>query len=209
MKLSLICLAIVASLFAYVQTHVADISPDTGYTHNPAPVGVMPGTIPVFIDKKFSATHKADIKSSVTHWNVALNGFETFAVKTDNFDMEPDVLLEIAVTGQGLVILRRSALDPVMENLPDGVLGWVMMEPGQESHVVNLVEDSIGTRDMVSISMHEIGHTLRIPHIPVKGSLMFPFYPYSVSCVDLVTAQTLATIRGWDWHKLNHCDRPL
>ncbi len=205
MKLSLAILAL--SIAACTSVHSP---PGAGlYTEHPGPVGTMPEVVPVYIDKGFSDSHRAAIHSAFAQWNIALNGYESFNIVSDKFDMEPEIIQDVMATGQGLLVLRRQTTDPVMENLPEGVLGWVMMDPGFESNVLNLVADAIGNRDMTSIAMHEVGHTLRLPHLPVKHTLMFPSYRFGATCVDMFTVQTLATIRGWEWHQLNYCERPL
>lgn len=180
-----------------------------GYTEHEAPVGNMPEVVPVYVDKKFTDAHREAIHSAFAQWNLALNGYEEFKIVSDTFDMEPAVIQDIMATSQGLVVLRRSSTDPIMEEMPEGVLGWVMMPEGSEAHALNLVEDSVGNRDLSSIAMHEIGHTLRLPHLPVKHTLMYPSYVNGSRCIDLFTVQALATVRNWDWHKLNNCAYPL
>ncbi len=207
MKLSLVCLVAIVSLIACSSAH----SPPGGglYTEHAAPKGNVPEVVPVYIDKRFSDSHRSAIHESFSQWNIALNGYESFRIASDTFDMEPNIIQDIIASGQGLLVLRRSTSDPVMEELPEGVLGWVMMTQGEEAHVLNLVEDAVGNRDITSICSHEIGHTLRLPHLPVKGTLMYPSYRNGSPCIDRFTVQTLATIRGFDWKLLNWCGYPL
>ncbi len=179
------------------------------YTSNPPPSGVVPEIVPVWIDKRFTADHRASIHTALAHWNRALNGYEAFDVVSDDFDMELATIEQIDFTGQGLVILSRHHGDPILEDLPDGVLGWVATNLQSEAHAVNLVEDAIGNRDLVSIAAHEIGHTLRLDHLPVKHTLMYPAYKFGSPCIDTFTVQTLATVRGWEWHSMNFCRWPL
>ncbi len=205
--MKLLAFAATAAIVACTATGAA--GPGTRYTANPPPVGIVPEVVPVWIDKRFNAEHRASIHDAFEQWNTALNGYESFAIVSDSFDMEPSTLDQVVSTGQGLIVLRRSTHDPIMENLPDGVLGWVETDLQTEAHVLNLVEDAIGNRDLVAISMHEIGHTLRLPHLPVKHTLMFPAYRYGSPCVDQFTVQTLATVRGFEWKSMNFCRRPL
>ncbi len=181
----------------------------SGYTAHASPIGVVSEVVPVWIDKGFTPEHRDAIHSAFEQWNIALNGYEAFDIVSDTFDMEPATIASVVATGQGLIVLRRTTKDPIMEDLPDGVLGWVLMDPGAEAHVLNLVEDAIGNRNLAPITMHEVGHTLRLPHLPVKHTLMYPSYSYGAPCIDLFTTQTLATVRGWDWRRLNSCAYPL
>ncbi len=206
MKLSLICLTVLVLLIACSSAH----SPPGGglYTEHAGPVGNMPEVVPVYVDKKFSDKHREAIHESFAQWNIALNGYESFTIVSDTFDMEPSTIQDVIASGQGILVLRRMTTDPLLEELPEGVLGWVMMTPGEEAHVLNLVEDAVGNRDLTAIASHEIGHTLRLPHLPVKGTLIYPSYRYGSPCVDLFTVQTLATVRGWDWKAMNYCGYP-
>ncbi len=207
MKLSLVFVLALVALMGC--STVGTGTAPSAYTANPPPAGVVPEIVPVWIDKQFTAEHRAAIHDAFSQWNTALNGYENFTIVSDAFDMEPSTLDQVVSTGQGLIVLRRSTHDDIMVLLPDGVLGWVDTDMQSEAHVLNLVEDAIGNRDLVSIAMHEIGHTLRLPHLPVKHTLMYPSYRYGSPCVDQFTVQTLATVRGWEWHALNFCRRPL
>ncbi len=192
-----LCVAVIAC--AGIPTH------DPVYTKNPAPAGIVPEKVPVWIDKRFSAVHRTAIHEAFRQWDIALNGYESFDIVSDAFDMEPSVIESIDFTGQGLLVLRRSKADPLLEDLPDGVLGWVSTDLQTEAHVLNLVEDAIGNRDLTSITEHEIGHTLRLPHLPAKGTLMFPSYRFGSPCVDQFTVRVLATVRGWRYQSMNWC----
>ncbi len=198
---------LVAASFVFACT--ASLPTHGLYTSNPPPVGVTPEVVPVWIDKRFTAEHRTAIHEALSQWNTALNGYESFSIVSDAFDMETATIEQIDFTGQGLVILSRRHGDPILEDLPDGVLGWVATDLQSEAHALNLVEDAIGNRDLTSIAAHEIGHTLRLPHLPVKHTLMYPAYKFGAPCVDRFTVQTLATVRGWEWHAMNWCDRPL
>ncbi len=164
--------------------------------------------VPVYIDVGFSDAHRLAIHQALDTWNLALNGYERFEVASDKFDMEPETLETIDFTGQGLVVLKRMHEDDVVKSLPDGVLAWVPMPSYGEAHSLDIIADVIGNRDLRTICMHELGHVLGIPHLPIRGSLMFSTYPNS-PCIDRATVQALATIRRWEWKHLNFCERPL
>lgn len=202
MRPSRLTMCLVASIV--VGCTAGAISPPQ-YTHHTSPAGVVPEVVPVWIDKRFTSAHRAAVHEAFAQWNTALNGYESFSIVSDTFDMETATIEQIDFTGQGLLVLSRMHGDPILEDLPEGVLGWVSTDLQSEAHVLNLIEDAIGNRDLVSITAHEIGHTLRLPHLPVKWTLMFPSYRYGSPCVDQFTVQALATARGWQWKSMNWC----
>lgn len=173
--------------------------------HTP-PVDVVEAVTPVWVDKDFTEAERVDIHTALDEWTYAMNGYSSFRTASDSFDMEPEVLEIVDFTGQGLIILRRSVTSPAVAELPDGVLAWADDAPG---HVINVIGDRTGTRDLHSIMLHEIGHILGLEHVMVKHSLMWPSYNNGAACVDRVTAMALGSVRGWDWHHMNWCDRPL
>ncbi len=202
----------IALLFASILLACSTGSPASspyfadGYTrHTPAIVD-NPDKIPVYVDKKFSTDHKADIRAAISEWNIVLNGYESLSIVSEDFDMEPAVLEQIEKSEQGLLVLRRGVEDSV----GDGVLGWVRMpDEGGEAHALNLVEDVFGTRSVKTVALHELGHVLGVRHLPIQGSVMFPFYGrFQAACVDQATVQALASVRGGSWKTLNYCDRP-
>ncbi len=165
--------------------------------------GLLPDIQPVYIDVRFTDAERASIVAAVREWNVALNGYRVYDVQVEPFDMDLGIIKRMMDTTQGLLVLRADVegLDPDLET----ALAWV---PGLGAPLVHVVSERIGTRDLRTIVMHEIGHTLGLPHVPVKGTLMFPYYPFGVDCIDRITAQALATIRRLDWHHLRFCERP-
>ncbi len=207
--ISAIALACTAFACTTAAPHAPSLYDSAGYTMPETIKGSMSGRVPVWIDKGFGIDHRMDIHVAIDTWNHSLNGYEKFDVTSDTFDMEPSVLAIINTTHQGLLILKRMHDDPVMTMLPDGVLAWVEREPGEEGHVLNVVDDVIGTRDLRAITMHEIGHALGLPHSVIKGTLLFPSYTYTADCIDRVTVQALASVRGWQWKQMSYCERPL
>ncbi len=171
-------------------------------------VGTLTETYPVYIDKKFTADEHASIHAALDDWNLALNGYLSYTVGSDEFDMEIDVLRKVVYTGQGVLILRNKFAD--YKNDPDFDIGTLAFVYRLGSPVVHVIQDAIGTRNLKAIVMHEIGHTLGIPHVVIKGSLMFPGYPYGTDCVDRATVQTLSALRPrFDWRRMRYCERPL
>ncbi len=181
----------------------------TLYTVNPRATDFMPEVTPVWIDTKFTPDQKQAIVEALDAWTYALNGYNRFELVSQDFDMDISVLEQVMHTGQGLLVLDRSVTDPVYDDLPNGVLAWV--EDGVP--IVNIFGDVVGNRNVKAIAMHEMGHYLgitgRYAHTAVKGTLMFPSYTYSQTCIDRLTMQTLATFRPkYDWHHTNYCNKP-
>lgn len=179
----------------------------TGYTEHVS-VATSPEMVPVWIDQDFTPAHVADIKMALGQWNIALNGWETFVLASEHFAMETAPLEYIDKTGHGLIILQHTSKEPIMAILPEGLLGWVMAKAGEQAHVLNIIEDAVGLRDMTAVVLHELGHILGLPDVPVMYTLMWPEYSRSIPCVDLFTVQALASIRDWNWKTLNWCGYP-
>jgi len=184
---------------------------------HPRPVGHTPEYTPVYIEKAFTQSEHDAIHRALAGWNYVLNGYQVYSVASDDFDYDLDVIEQISNTDQGLVFVRASiamadSLDLsdgiLVEKENNGVLAWV---PGLGEQVVFIVTDRIGTRDLTAITEHEIGHTLGIPHLPIKGTMLYPYYTFGASCIDRATVQALASLsRGrFDWHFMNWCELPL
>jgi hypothetical protein len=122
-----------------------------------------------------------------------------------------ETALTLKLTHQGVVVLKRNSFeDFIQENFSDGTLAWVRMDGDWRQHVVNVISDRIGSRDLSSIVMHEVGHVLGIEdHCPFSGALMTPNYSQGSACIDRETARAVAYVhRGWDWRHMNWCRGP-
>jgi hypothetical protein len=158
--------------------------------------------IPAYVDVGFSSAEKVAILASVAEWNWVLNGYARLDVRTLEFDMDIGTLREIVLTGQGLIFVQRFDADDITQEVGESVLGW---SPGAPSNEVSIVSDRIGTRNLKTIVMHEIGHALGAQHLYIRNTLMFPQYQGNAPCIDKITVQYLATVRDWDWTKMNYC----
>ena len=175
-------------------------------TVSPPEGSYSPEVVPVYVDKSFAMDAREDIHAALDEWNFAFNGYVTYVVVSDDFDMEVAVLEKIVRTRQGLVVL--SVPDNFLEdNVPPGVLAWVddLGDP-----VVHIATGRIGTRDLKKIVMHEIGHTLGIPHTQAAFTLMSQYYQVQSACIDEYTLHTLsgedhAQAVHWDWHFMRSC----
>lgn len=195
-----------------------------GYVHNSGPVEAMPSTTPVYIDARFPDNQRAAIHTAISNVNMVLNGYQTFEIKSDALDPEAELtsslipnggglIKQVAATGQGLFILYVTSEDEepelkanlVTEREDSSTLAYAYLN----GHIIGVVSDVIGTRDLVAIAQHEIFHHLGLPHIPIKGTTLYPYYPTGSRCIDMITIQALASLKNWDYHRMNYCIRPL
>lgn len=186
-------LALAVLLAVGCSTHTGPVPKYSTYSHAPAPPSrsYAPEIIPVYVDKAFRADAREDIHVALDEWNYAFNGYRMYLVVSDAFDFDLDVIAQVERTKQGLIVLSVPDywLD---ENVPSNVLAWVD-ELGDP--VVHVASGRIGTRDLKKIVMHEIGHTLGLPHTVASGTLMSQYYQDQVSCIDEYTVRTLTGLR--------------
>lgn len=173
------------------------------YTSN-SPAKPVSDITPVWIDETFSPSFKQTIRAAFKEWNTALNGYGYFEVISEDFDLDIDVIKQVLATDQGVIVLNRSLTDKIVMDMPEGVLAWVSE---LEAHDLNIVTKRIGTRNLKTIVMHEIGHTLGVGHLPVKGSLMFPIYESESNCIDKLTIMMLSSIHSkYDYKQMSYCE---
>ena len=65
--------------------------------------------------------------------------------------------------------------------------------------------DRIGTRDLGSVMMHELGHVLGVGHAD-KGLMATHYHPVDQQCVDKATVAAVAAKRQLPADKLNWCE---
>lgn len=202
-----VLLAIVAILAFGCSTHAPIVAyPAYARAPSPPPDSYVPEIVPVYIDKDFKADARADIHAALDEWNFAFNGYVTYLVVSDGFDMDEDVIERVNRTGQGLIIV--SIPDAFLDLfVPEGVLAWVddLGDP-----VVHVASGRIGTRNLKKIVMHEIGHVLGVPHTTASNTLMSKYYQDQAACIDDYTLRTLAGTKfarsvHWQWQFMNAC----
>jgi hypothetical protein len=175
--------------------------------------------VPVYVDKNFSGHNKVIIKNVIDEWNNTLNGQLRIEVKTwilDRSDEERTAALvsKINHTHEGLMILSVSEDDPLLSDFEtDGVLAFVN-SLGNQAHVLVVIQDHIGERNLHTILLHEFGHALGAFHVNAR-SLMNPYYgsgngrpSMQVDCVDAITADQVAGYYGLDFSRMNYCSTP-
>jgi Matrixin len=203
------------SLFCAFSLFCSGCSPSY-YTYNHASRDPYLGhrsDIPVYVDEGFSPAEKQAIVRSINEWNEVLNGYITIRVSTWHFDRNTEaglaVLKQVAAAHQGIVILDLHDNDPLLEdNDTDGVLAFVD-GLGRQAHLMVVLSDHIGNRDLKTILMHEWGHALGAQHTTSR-SLMHNFYDgdMQASCIDRATVLQVSAYQHLNMEHLNYCIVP-
>lgn len=176
------------------------------YTHNAPQPGVNTILAPYYIDKRFSAQRKDQIKLACEHWNVVLNGrFRlTYArdvdfsdpAAADNFETQHELSDALP-----FFFVWEDATDPM---LPAGALAYVT-ELGDP--VVHLIDGRLNfTFSPEIVVMHELGHSMGLEHVDPPDTLMSRAYNRQPHCIDEYTVKNLAVDHGWEWRTLNWCE---
>lgn len=79
-------------------------------------------------------------------------------------------------------------------------------------HLMVVVGDRLGDRNIKTIIMHEFGHIFGCfdcYHINIKNSLMVPIYGKDqADCIDKISVAQVASYMGLDVNILNYCVTP-
>jgi hypothetical protein len=167
--------------------------------------------IPIYIDSTFSDEHAKAIKDSIAEWNLVLNKQITLKLDSTFVGLIDGQrrLDEVNRTGLGYVIINLEETSPILSGLVeegDGTLAFVRRFDG---HVMVIVGDRIGNRNLKTIVMHEIGHLLGSFHVNIPGSLMMPYYGNDqADCIDKVTVAQVAGYNHLLLEHLNYCVTP-
>ena len=117
-------------------------------------------------------------------------------------DAGDEVLKDMRKKGEGWIIVRAGSSDEVVSNLSEHALAFA------GSGIMVVIWDRIGTRDLKTIVMHEMGHLLGSSHFR-SNSLMHPFYGRKqYSCIDKMTVSEVAAAHGLRLETLNYCSTP-
>ena len=164
--------------------------------------------IPIYIDNDFSAEHKNAIIAAAKEWNGVFNGQVILRVENEKFsglDGGVNILKnKVMVTGEGWVIIGVNHDNELVEDMGN-VLAFVK---GAGGHSMVIVRDVIGTRDLKTIVMHEMGHLMGALHVDM-ANLMIPYYGKTqYECIDKITVAQVAFFMNLDFNTLNYCITP-
>jgi hypothetical protein len=171
--------------------------------------------IPVYMDKNFSVAEREALLQSMGEWNWTLNGYMKLVVKDTEFNLDSSAakktFKQVKNTGEGYLILKLNHDDPALEDVieeGDGTLAFVN-RLGHNGHIMVVIADRIGSRNLKSIVLHEFGHLLGASHVMAR-SLMYPSYSgrSSYRCVDKITAAQVANYQQIELSHLNYCSTP-
>jgi len=167
--------------------------------------------IPVYVDSGFNDIEYKQITKSLIEWNHVFNGQIIIKLQKDVFTGIEEVSeiydRTIAKTGDGWVILKVTEDDKIASKMIDkGDLAFVL---GIGGHIMIIIEDRIGTKNLKTIVLHEIGHLLGAVHVNAP-SLMIPNYGnFEYDCIDKITVAQVAHYQKLDFRTLNYCVTPF
>jgi hypothetical protein len=212
------CLRILASSFllsllpgcmesGYLVTNLAG---DPVASRQPAPVAALHYTnhpsaaaaeeiVPLRIKGSFTPGDRAKILRAVNEWNVALNGFVRFTIVEDS-----GVSTTNARESRPWSIMAAQGVSPRVVPGPTIALAHTQPLPGAGGLMIVYV-DRIGTRDLGSVVMHELGHVLGVGH-GEKGLMAAHYHPTDQQCVDKATIAAVAAKRRLAVDQLNWCE---
>lgn len=162
--------------------------------------------IPVYYDIDFTKEERHALDESLEEWRGVFNGQVEFKVDAKGFQGLAGAkrqLESIHNTGLGWVIIRMSSDN---EEIQVGARTLAFAQLG--GHYMVVLHDRIGTRDLKTIAMHEMGHLLGSGHTNSHG-LLHPYYgPAQYDCIDKITVSEVGAALGIPLTELNYCITP-
>ena len=166
---------------------------------NHRPAATVEEIVPLRIKGSFTPGDRAKILRAVNEWNVALNGFVRFTIVEDSA-----VSAATARPSRPWSIMAAQGISPRVVPGPTIALAHTQPLPGSGGLMIVYV-DRIGTRDMGSVVMHELGHVLGVGH-GEKGLMAAHYHPADQQCVDKATITAVAAKRQLAVDQLNWCE---
>jgi hypothetical protein len=168
------------------------------YTNHP-PAAAAEEIVPLRIKGSFTPGDRAKILRAVNEWNVALNGFIRFTIVEDSGASAIN-----AHQSRPWSIMAAQGISPRVVPGPTIALAHTQPLPGAGGLMIVYV-DRIGTRDLGSVVMHELGHVLGVGH-GEKGLMAAHYHPTDQQCVDKATITAVAAKRRVAVNQLNWCE---
>ena len=168
--------------------------------------------IPIWIDTRFNEIEKRAIMEAIGEWNYVFNGqvvlkAEGYFRGTVGADERYE---EIAKTGQGWIIMKLGEEDELVQVLKNrGALGGneLAFASREGGHLLVVLGERIGKRNLKAILLHEFGHLISASHINAP-SLMAPDYKAMYNCIDKITAAQAASGKKLDMRTMGYCRTP-
>jgi hypothetical protein len=163
---------------------------------NHLPAATAEEIVPLRIKGSFAPGDRAKILRAVNEWNVALNGFVRFTIVEDS--------AASAANARPWSIMAAEGIGPRVVPGPTIALAHTQPLPGAGGLMIVYV-DRIGTRDLGSVVLHELGHVLGVGH-GEKGLMAAHYHPADQQCVDKATITAVAAKRRLAVDQLNWCE---
>jgi hypothetical protein len=166
---------------------------------NHRPAATAEEIVPLRLKGSFTPGERAKILRAVNEWNVALNGFVRFAIVEDS-----GASVANARQSRPWSIMAAEGIAPRVAPGPTIALAHTQPLPGSGGLMIVYV-DRIGTRDLGSVVLHELGHVLGVGH-GEKGLMAAHYHPADQQCVDKATITAVAAKRRLAVDQLNWCE---
>ena len=178
-------------------SHPAQVAALRYTNHRPA--ATAEEIVPLRIKGSFTPGDRAKILRAVNEWNVALNGFVRFTIVDDS-----SAPVANPPQSRPWSIMAAQGIGPRVVPGPTIALAHTQPLPGSGGLMIVYV-DRIGTRDLGSVVMHELGHVLGVGH-GEKGLMAAHYHPTDQQCVDKATIMAVAAKRRLAVNQLNWCE---
>ncbi len=166
---------------------------------NHRPAATAEEIVPLRLKGSFTPGERAKILRAINEWNVALNGFVRFTIVEDS-----GASVASARPSRPWSIIAAQGISPRVVPGPTIALAHTQPLPGSGGLMIVYV-DRIGTRDLGSVVMHELGHVLGVGH-GEKGLMAAHYHPADQQCVDKATITAVAAKRRLAVDQLNWCE---